>query len=206
MSVETIDAGEIMGDLSANDLQRFFATVGARLTQPASIHILGGSALVLLGRSRRTLDLDFAGSDLPSGERGELRERLEQGAAEMKVAIEPIPFEQFVPLPSDAATRHRYVGQFGKLTVYVFDPYSIALSKVERGFKTDIDDVVFMLRHRIIALSALETCVNAAIPRAREFDIDPDRMRTHLEVVAREISPGFFRRILKAIHGQRPSD
>jgi len=179
-----------MGDLSASDLQRFFAAVGARLTESAALYVLGGSALVLLGSPRRTLDLDFVGSDLPTAGQGgdELRALLEQVAAEMKIGIEPIPFTEFVPLPPDAATRHRRIGQFGKLAVYVFDPYSIALSKIERGFKTDIEDVVFMLRQNIVALPQLETVIAAALLRAREFALDTQQISAHLALVRKQVS------------------
>jgi len=93
----------------------------------------------------------------------------------MKIGIDPIPFDEFIPLPSGAEMRHRLVGQYGKLTVYVFDPYSIALSKVERGFKTDIEDVSFLLRNKIIMLEQLSDMAEAMLPRAREFDWMPDR-------------------------------
>jgi hypothetical protein len=46
-------------------------------------------------------------------------------------------------LPDGAEQRHYKVGQYGSIEVYTYDPYSIALSKIARGFETDIQDVLF---------------------------------------------------------------
>lgn len=177
-----------MGNLSAESLSRLFAAVGARLAEPANLYVLGGGALVLLGSPRRTRDLDVVGSDLPARQPSSpLQTVLEQVAQEMKIGVDPIPFDEFIPLPSDAEMRHRPVGQYGKLTVYVFDPYSIALSKIERGFKTDIEDVVFMLRKRIVVLQQLNDMGKAMLPRASEFDLDAGQIRTNLELLRKRM-------------------
>lgn len=59
----------------------------------------------------------------------------------------------------------------------------IALSKVARGLETDLEDVVFLLRRKWIALKELETMVLAALPRAQEFDILPREFRQHWETL-----------------------
>ncbi len=107
-----------MADLDAASLSRLFAAVGARLIEPANLYGLGGGALVLLGSSRRTRDLDVVGSDMPARRPGSpLQTVLEQVAQEMKIGVDPIPFDEFIPLPAGAETRHRPAGQYGKLNV-----------------------------------------------------------------------------------------
>ena len=69
--------------------------------------------------------------------------------------------------------------------MYVFDPYSIALSKVARGFEADLQDVLFLLRQRVIALEQLESNVEAALPHALQFDITPTELLMHLAEVRR---------------------
>ncbi len=173
-----------MADLDTDNLSRLFAAVGARLSQPADLYVLGGGALVLLGSPRRTRDLDIVGSDIPAQQPSRpLQTVLEQAAREMKIGVDPIPFDEFIPLPSEAETRHRLVGHYGNLTVYVFDPYSIALSKIERGLKTDIEDVAFMLRRKIIQLDRLDDMAEAMLPRGREFDLDAEQIRTNLKLL-----------------------
>ncbi len=138
----------------------------------------------MLGSPRRTRDLDVVGSDIPAHQPSSpLQTVIEQVAREMKIGVDPIPFDEFIPLPTGTETRHRPVGQYGKLKVYVFDPYSIALSKIERGFKTDIEDVAFMLRKRIIVLEQLDEMAEAMLPRAREFDLDAGQIRTSLKLL-----------------------
>ena len=72
--------------------------------------------------------------------------------------------------------------------MYVFDPYSIALSKIERGFKTDIEDVAFMLRKRIIVLEQLAEMAEAMLPRARQFDLDAGQIRTNMQLLRKRKS------------------
>ncbi len=97
----------------------------------------------------------------------------------MHLELEAVPIEEFIPLPSEAGTRHRWVGQFGGLTVYIFDPYSIALSKVAHGFESDLEDVLFLLRQGLISLEQLAACVEEALPQAWDFDIDPVELRQY---------------------------
>ncbi len=39
--------------------------------------------------------------------------------------------------------------------MYVFDPYSIALSKVDRGFDTDLDDITFLIKKDMLTWMSL---------------------------------------------------
>ncbi len=138
----------------------------------------------MLGSPRRTRDLDVVGSDLRSHQPGSsLQSVIERVAKEMKIAVDPIPFDEFIPLPAGAETRHQPVGRYGLLKVYIFDPYSIALSKIERGFKTDIQDVTFMLRKRIIVLEQLGEMAEAMLSRTREFDLDAGQIHANLKLL-----------------------
>ena len=75
------------------------------------------------------------------------------------------------------------MGQFGNIEVFVFDPYSIALSKLARGFDADIQDVLFLLQRDIIMLNELIQVVEDAIPVAWNYDIDPKELMNYLGVV-----------------------
>jgi hypothetical protein len=59
------------------------------------------------------------------------------------------------------------------------------LSKVARGFETDLEDVVFLLRQNVINLEQLEDYVTAALPQAWDFDIEPADMQQHLAAVCK---------------------
>jgi hypothetical protein len=173
-----------MGGIATAEILDFLQRLGERYPHSARLFLLGGSALCLLGNPRRTLDIDYL-AESPPDKAAELQATIESLAAEMKLELEAVPLDEFVPLPDDASTRHRQVGQFGGVTVYVFDPYSIALSKVARGFETDLQDVLFLLRQNVIALEQLEAHVAAALPRAAQFDIAPAELRQHMEEIRR---------------------
>ena len=59
----------------------------------------------------------------------------------------------------------------------------IALSKIDRGFDTDIEDVVFLIRQELITMRELENIVREALPRAGEFDFNAVEMQNHLKAV-----------------------
>ncbi len=87
----------------------------------------------------------------------------------------------------DSDKRSIRIGQFGNLEVYVADPYSIALSKLDRGFDTDLDDIVFLVQHNLVILEELERITKNALPRARKFDLDPEIL-AHLQELKKRLS------------------
>lgn len=93
--------------------------------------------------------------------------------------------ERFVPLPEGSSLRNRRIGKFGHLEVFVADPYSIALSKLDRGFDTDLDDIVFLVRNGFVGLRELERMTNDALARAQEFDLNPEMLEHYSELKRR---------------------
>ena len=57
-----------MGPLDAEVIDRFLSEVGGRHNRPAQMFLIGGTALILLGSTRPTVDIDYVGSDLDSAE------------------------------------------------------------------------------------------------------------------------------------------
>ena len=133
--------------------------------------------MILLGSSRLTIDIDFVGDDVnPS----ELHRQILQTAKELKVLIDPVPIDRFIPLPKGSKERAIPIAQFGNLNVYVADPYSIALSKIDRGLDNDYADIVFLIQHHHINLKYLENIVQSAVSKAGKFDLHPDIL-AHLQ-------------------------
>jgi hypothetical protein len=166
-------------DLSTPDqIYAFLARLGERLPVPADLYIFGGSALLLSGGRRNTADLDF---ELQSTAPEVCRETIAVVAADLDLdAEEAIPAE-FMPLPSGAETRHRLIGQYGLLRVFLLDPYSIAIMKIDRAFPSDMEDVHFLLQTGQIALSRLEQSVEDV---ARRYD-EPLKLRRHFDELKR---------------------
>ena len=174
-----------MGSLTTTEIERFLHCLGERYSKPAKLYLLGGGALCFLGSPRRTVDIDYTLSHLQTDSKT-LTMTIESLSHEMRLELEAVPIEKFVPLPAGSKQRHQQVGQFGKLTVYVYDPYTIALSKLARGFESDLQDVLFLLRKRIIALDKLAQYVDDALPQAWDFEIDPAELRLYFLEVERQ--------------------
>ena len=124
------------------EIQSILQLLGERLPSTFPLVLVGGSALALPGSPRPTIDIDFVGDDVKPNK---LHQAIMQIGKELNIDVEPVPIERFIPLPEGSDKRRIYVGQFGNLNVYVADPYSIALSKLDRGFDTDIDDIIFLI-------------------------------------------------------------
>jgi hypothetical protein len=173
-----------MESVTTKVLQTFLQRFGEQITVPVTIYLLGGSALCLLGSPRETLDVDYSIESIAP----EIEQTLERLAIELKLDLEPVPPKEFIPLPDEAESRHRFVGRYGNLEVYIFDLYSIALSKIARGFESDIEDVEFLINQKLISWEALTKHFQSILPRARNADIDPKEFQQYFETLRRKIN------------------
>lgn len=163
--------------MDITEIQSVLQKLGERVPPASDLILVGGSALALLGNPRLTIDIDFVGDDThPS----ELHKTILQAAKELKISVEPVPLDRFIPLPKGSAERVIHIGQFGNLEVFVADPYSIALSKLDRGFDTDLADIVFLIQTNRVNFDHFEHMVREALPHAHKFDFNPNILE-HLQ-------------------------
>ena len=172
-----------MESVTSLALQTLFNRLGQEIPTPATFYLLGGSALCLLGSPRETLDVDYSIENLTP----ELEQTLKQLAIELRLDLKAVPLAEFIPLPPEAEQRRRFVGRYGQVEVYIFDLYSIALSKIARGFESDLEDVEFLLNEGFIAWDALETHFQTILPHARGADIAPKEFRQYFETLKRKM-------------------
>lgn len=158
-------------------LQSTLTTLGEHVPSDSRLFLLGGSALTLLGSQRPSLDIDFIGDDIHPNE---LHRTIMDKAKEMQLQIDIVPLDRFIPLPDGNEQRSIYIGQFGNLEVYVIDPYSIALSKLDRGLFTDFDDIIFLIKNDYITFEKLVQITKNAISKSGKFDLHPDILE-HLQ-------------------------
>ncbi len=172
-------------------LKEFLERLGKRFAGAGDLYLLGGSALCLLGNPRTTMDFDYTfESDAATLETFEAT--VATLADEMQLYADAVPIAEFVPLPPQAYERRQLVGRYGRLTVYVFDPYTIALSKIARGFEADLEDVMFMLQQGLIVFEELARHFQTILPHASEADIIPSEFKDYFEEIHRrfeEIAP-----------------
>lgn len=157
--------------MDSTEIQAILQKLGERVPPGSDLVLLGGGALALLGNPRQTIDIDFVGDDIHPNE---FHQTLLQAAKELRISIEAVPLDRFIPLPEGSADRVIYIGQFGNLDIYVADPYSIALSKLDRGFDTDLADIVFLIQTGRIELNEFGQMLKNALSHANKFDFNPD--------------------------------
>lgn len=159
------------------EIQSVLQTMGMRVPPASRLVLVGGSAMSLLGSLRPTIDIDFIGDDLHPEP---LHQLILQIAEELDIDAEPVPLDKFVPLPQGNEERIIRIGQFGNLEIFIADPYSIALSKVDRGADTDYDDLIFLIQHNHVDMDKFERVIQEALPHANQFDFHPDILK-HLQ-------------------------
>lgn len=175
-----------MEPVTVQKLTKLAEEAGGQIESPLRMFLLGGSAMLLLGSLRATTDVDVD-LDTGLGDMAHARFILETLADGLKLDLEFVPLAEFVPLPEGFENRHRHVGWYGNVELLVFDPYSLAMSKIARGFETDIEDVLFMLRQTVIEFSRLRDMYLAVLPRSWDADVDPAEFRQYFGELERRL-------------------
>ena len=171
-----------MEPVTRDVLHSFLQRLGERFPGAGSFYLVGGSALCLLGNPRATVDVDYT-YEVGAGSAEQLETTVAELAAEMQLHVDEVPLAEFVPLPPQARERRRLVGHYGQLDVYIYDLYSIALSKIARGFEADLEDVMFLLREGLIEFGELERHFNTVLPDAPKADIIPSEFLDYLNEI-----------------------
>ena len=98
---------------------------------------------------------------------------------ELGINVEEASPNDFIPLPTGYRERSRFIGRYGQVDVFHFDLYSTALSKIERGTAEDFSDVLALLHHGQIEMSALESYFIEILPRFATASLkgDPDEFQ-----------------------------
>ncbi len=175
-----------MEPLTLKRLKAFLRHLGDRFAEEGDLYLLGGSALCLLGNPRTTMDIDFTFEPEAASVK-QFEATVNDLAAEMQLYVDVIPIAEFVPLPPQAYERRQWIGRYGQLNVYIFDLYTIALSKISRGFESDLEDVMFMLHQNLIEFKALERHFHAILPNAPQADIIPSEFQDYFEEIRRRV-------------------
>ena len=87
---------------------------------------------------------------------------------QLPVNVEEASPADFIPMPSGWRERSPYVGRFGQIDVFYFDPVSTALSKLDRGHDDDLAAVRTVLAAGKIARADLVSAWEEIAPRLPE--------------------------------------
>lgn len=162
----------------AERIDAFVRELGRAARTPARLYLTGGATAVLEGWRTTTVDIDVhLEPDLDELLRmiPELKERL-------AVNVELASPAQFIPELPGWRDRSRFVLRAGRLEVFHFDPYSQALSKLERAFDQDLEDVRAMIARGLVEPAEARELFRRIEPELYRFPaIDPPSFRARVE-------------------------
>ncbi len=116
-------------------------------------------------------------------EADELLRELPRLKESLGINIELASPPDFIPELPGWRERSPLVFQEGNIAVHQFDFYSQALSKIERGFEQDLDDVRSMLTNGLIEPARTRALYEAIEPDLYRYPaIDPPAFRRQLDL------------------------
>jgi hypothetical protein len=132
-------------------IRELASALGRLARSRVRIYLTGGATAVIEGWRQSTVDIDVRfepESDELLRELPALKERLD-------VNVELASPPDFIPELPGWRERSPMLFRAGNVDVHHFDPYSQALSKIERGFVQDHDDVSEMIARGLVEPSRL---------------------------------------------------
>jgi len=127
-------------------LQALADRLGRAAHERTVVYLTGGATAVMEGWRASTVDVDLR-FDPDSDELLRLLPALKE---ELKINVELASPPDFIPELPGWRERSPVVIEAGKVQVRNFDLYSQALSKIERGFNQDLEDVESMLEGGLV--------------------------------------------------------
>lgn len=169
--------------VDAQRIREFARALGVEAREDVRVYLTGGATAVLRGWRPTTVDIDLKivpDSDPLLSALPDLKERL-------CVNVELAAPDDFIPELPGWQDRSIFIAREGTASFFHYDPYSQALSKIERGHEQDLQDVRRMLDEGLVERPALLRFFGEIEPRLYRFPaIDPRAFRRAVEVVCRE--------------------
>lgn len=160
--------------------------LGRRFHRPARIVITGGASLVLRGLREMTQDVDLSYSLAPEHDTSFI-DALQALKYELEISVELADPGQFLPVPAGRENRLSYHGRYGAVDVFLDDPYTIAVSKLERAQDKDLNDIRLLANAGLLDFGNLGEKVRevARAPGSHPYRLELDRLLATLDLVRR---------------------
>jgi hypothetical protein len=133
-------------DADAERVQALARELARVARSDTTIYLTGGATAVMEGWRRSTVDVDLR----LEPDSDELLQRIAKVKDDLDINVELASPPDFIPELPGWRDRSPFVLREGRITVRHFDPYSQALSKIERGFDLDRTDVEAMIERGLI--------------------------------------------------------
>lgn len=165
----------------AERIRRLARELGRAVAPGTRMYLTGGATAVLEGWRESTVDIDVRFEPDSDAALSRIRDLKEELAVNVELAS---PLD-FLPALDGWRDRSRFRFREGNLEVFDFDPYSQALSKLERGFELDLDDVRNMARSGQVEPGRLLELFEGIEPQLFRFPaVDPAGLRAAVESLA----------------------
>ena len=157
-----------------NRIRELARALGRVARSRVRIYLTGGATAVIEGWRASTIDVDVRLE--PEAE--ELLRELPRLKDQLQINIELASPPDFIPELPGWRDRSPHVFSEGMVDVHHFDPYSQALSKIERGFAQDLDDVQSMMSRGLVERGRLRELFDEIEPELFRYPaIDPAAFR-----------------------------
>jgi hypothetical protein len=151
-------ASSVRAETNKAKVLELLKAIGLAARGGGTLYLTGGATAVLEGWRNSTVDVDLKLDPEPPG--------VFEGLATLKdsldMNVELASPDQFVPALPGWKERSRFIGNFGAVSCYHFDPYTQALSKLEREHERDLLDVRAMVERGWVELKVLLDLVDRA--------------------------------------------
>jgi len=146
------------------------AAMGRSVKGPGTLFLTGGATALIHGWRAMTVDVDLSANPEPHG----FFEAIAELKEKLAINIELASPSDFIPELPHWRDRSIFIARHGQIDFYHYDPYSQALSKLERGHSRDLTDVAAMLRTGLIQQDQLLRLFNKIEPHLIRYPaLDP---------------------------------
>ena len=164
--------------VDSDRIRAFARELGREARGATKLYLTGGATAVLHGWRPSTVDIDVRFEP----EADELLLAVARLKEQLDVNVELTSPPDFIPELPGWRDRSPYLFSEGAVDVHEFDPYSQALSKIERGFAQDLEDVRAMLRDGLVDRGRLSELFDEIEPKLFRYPaIEPEAFRRKLE-------------------------
>ena len=164
--------------VQVENLKALMHALGRAVKSPGHIYLTGGATALLHGWRTMTVDVDLKADPEPKG----LFEAIAELKDGLSVNIELACPSDFIPELPDWRDRSLFIARHGQIDFFHYDPYSQALSKLERGHTRDLTDVQAMRQLGLIQTDTLRRLFSEIEPRLIRYpSLDSQSFRRVVE-------------------------